>query len=167
MLHISLFYENNANKHTSPAIGILAPAPLQLQFISHFSARWNYIPATSHMGTFKWVMTTCITYQRLTHKTIPQPQIRSKGCIYGLCRGGSWKWPRGVNPWGRGIERIVTECAHDAIFEQVSEPFTCGWARTFLLTFSMARRRSWDANRISASQEIPRILCNPMVYFHI
>jgi len=31
----------------------------------------------------------------------------------------------------------------------------------------MEQGPSWDANRFSASQEIPRILCNPQFYNHI
>jgi hypothetical protein len=38
---------------------------------------------------------------------------------------------------------------------------------TYLLTYSMERSLSWEANRFSASQEIPRILWNPNVYYSI
>jgi len=36
-----------------------------------------------------------------------------------------------------------------------------------LLTYSMEHSPSWEANRFSASQEIPRILGNPNVHYHI
>ena len=38
---------------------------------------------------------------------------------------------------------------------------------TYLLTHSMEQSPSWEANRFSASQEIPRILWNPKVHYHI
>jgi hypothetical protein len=38
---------------------------------------------------------------------------------------------------------------------------------TYLLTHSMEQRPSWEANRFSASQEIPRILWNQKVHYRI
>ena len=38
---------------------------------------------------------------------------------------------------------------------------------TYVLTHSMEQRHSWEANRFSASQEIPRILWNPEVHYRI
>jgi hypothetical protein len=38
---------------------------------------------------------------------------------------------------------------------------------TYLLTHSMEHSASWEANWFSASQEIPRILWNPKVHYHI
>ena len=38
---------------------------------------------------------------------------------------------------------------------------------TYLLTYSMQQIPSWEANRFSASQEIPRILWNPKVHYRI
>jgi hypothetical protein len=38
---------------------------------------------------------------------------------------------------------------------------------TYLLTYSMEQSLSWEANRFSASQEIPHILCNPKVHYRI
>ena len=34
---------------------------------------------------------------------------------------------------------------------------------TYLLTYSSEQSASWEANRFEASQEIPRIVCNPKV----
>ena len=36
---------------------------------------------------------------------------------------------------------------------------------TYLLTHSMEQSPSWEANRFSSSQEIPRILCNPKFHY--
>jgi hypothetical protein len=38
---------------------------------------------------------------------------------------------------------------------------------TYLLTHSMEPSSSWETNRFSASQEIPRILWNPKVHYRI
>jgi hypothetical protein len=39
--------------------------------------------------------------------------------------------------------------------------------KTYLLTHSMEQSPYWEANRFSASQEIPRILWNPKVHYRI
>jgi len=38
---------------------------------------------------------------------------------------------------------------------------------TYVLTYSMERNPSWEVNRFSASQEIPRISWNPKVHYRI
>ena len=43
----------------------------------------------------------------------------------------------------------------------------CRKEHTCLLTYSMEQSPSWEANRLSASQENPRILWNPKVYYRI
>ena len=37
---------------------------------------------------------------------------------------------------------------------------------TYLLTYSMEQSPTWEANRFSASQEIPHISWNPKVHYH-
>ena len=41
------------------------------------------------------------------------------------------------------------------------------YLRTYLITYSIEQSRSWEDNRFSASQEIPRILWNPNVHHHL
>jgi hypothetical protein len=41
------------------------------------------------------------------------------------------------------------------------------YSLTYFLTYCMQQSSSWEANRFSASQEIPRILWNPKVHFRI
>ena len=38
---------------------------------------------------------------------------------------------------------------------------------TYLLSYSMEKSPSWEADRFAANQEIPHILWNPKVYYHI
>ena len=38
---------------------------------------------------------------------------------------------------------------------------------TYLLTYSIQHSPSWEANLLSASQEIPRVLWNPKVHYRI
>ena len=38
---------------------------------------------------------------------------------------------------------------------------------TYLLAYSMEQSPSWEANRFSASQEMPRILWNPKIHYRI
>ena len=45
--------------------------------------------------------------------------------------------------------------------------FTFKYPETYLLTYSMQQSPSWEANRLSANQEIPRILQNPKVHYRI
>ena len=39
------------------------------------------------------------------------------------------------------------------------------YKRTYLLNYSMQKSPSWEANRFSVNQEIPRILWNPNVHY--
>jgi hypothetical protein len=41
------------------------------------------------------------------------------------------------------------------------------WAHMYYVTNSMEQSPSWEANTSSASQEIPCILCNLKVHYHI
>ena len=49
-----------------------------------------------------------------------------------------------------------------ALLNQISLPT---YILTYLLTYSMQQSPSWEANRFSASQEIPHILCSPKVHY--
>ena len=55
---------------------------------------------------------------------------------------------------------------HDATYHKtLGLHENCG--ENTLLTYSMEQSPSWEANRFSASQEIPRILWNPKVHYRI
>ena len=43
----------------------------------------------------------------------------------------------------------------------------CLFEQPYLLTYSMEQSASWEANRFAASKEIPCILWNPKVHYHI
>jgi len=43
----------------------------------------------------------------------------------------------------------------------------CAWGRGPKRAYSIQQRPSWEANRLSGSQEIPRLLWNPNVYYRI
>jgi hypothetical protein len=50
---------------------------------------------------------------------------------------------------------------------KVSQFFLSDYLFTYLLTYSMEQYPSWEANWLSTSQEIPRILWNPKVHYRI
>jgi hypothetical protein len=45
--------------------------------------------------------------------------------------------------------------------------FLLSFFLSYLLTYSMEQSPSWEANRLSASQEIPHILWNPKAYYRV
>ena len=57
----------------------------------------------------------------------------------------------------------------DKTFIAVGQPSTDRWLQRErkMCTYTMEQSPSWEANRFSASQEIPRILLNPKVHYRI
>jgi hypothetical protein len=65
--------------------------------------------------------------------------------------------------------------AMNGTVDTTARVFVLAYLFTYLLTHSLAhslthsleQTPSWEANHFSASQEIPRILCNPKVHYRI
>jgi hypothetical protein len=53
------------------------------------------------------------------------------------------------------------------LFDRLSNVISLKVQFTYLLTYSMEQSPSGEANSFAASQEIPRILCNPKVHYRI
>jgi hypothetical protein len=66
--------------------------------------------------------------------------------------------------WG-GVVRLLS--VPGTAFWVLTHSFLITYLLAFLLTYSMEQIPSWEANRVSASQEIPPILWNPKVHNRI
>ena len=62
----------------------------------------------------------------------------------------------------RGAEDSLFHSVHTGSVARPSFPFN-----RYILTYSMEQSPSWEANRFSAGQEIPRTLWNPKVHYCI
>jgi len=65
---------------------------------------------------------------------------------------------------------ILTAVGFDRMSDCLSykiSPVLDGSCPTYLLTYFMEQSPSWEANRFSDNQEIPRTLWNPKVHYHI
>jgi hypothetical protein len=67
-----------------------------------------------------------------------------------------------ISSYGKNLERIV---AYATSMYWLWDILT--YLLTYLLTYSTEQSPFWEANRFSASQEIPRILWNPKVHCRI
>jgi len=61
----------------------------------------------------------------------------------------------------------MTERKHSLNISNMDDLIKTQPLLTYLFTYSMQHSPSWETNRFSASQEIPRILCNPKVHYRI
>ena len=77
----------------------------------------------------------------------------------------------GVYSWSvsleKGIFRQLLGKVFCVEFKGTVQWFRLPYLLTYLLTYSMEQSPSWEANRFSSSQVIPRILCNPKVHYVI
>ena len=66
---------------------------------------------------------------------------------------------------------INSQFCNDSIFQSFFHQFILcngySYILTYLLTYSLQQSLSSEDNRLSASQEMPRILCNPKVHYRI
>ena len=64
---------------------------------------------------------------------------------------------------------MITELRHSCFASPIKmlKPLVCCPLGFILFTYSIEQRPSRDANRFSASQEIPFISCNPKVHYRI
>ena len=84
------------------------------------------------------------------HVVPPRPKFSSKSCIY-------------VNYCHRVTAQLQLNNNNNNYYYY----YYYTYSLTHLLTYSMKRSPSWEANRFSASQEIPRILWNLNVHYRI
>jgi len=65
------------------------------------------------------------------------------------------------------LHRPHTHSLHSTTYHQQSHPLQWIYILTYLLTYSTEHSPSGEANQFSASQEIPHILWNLKVHYHI
>ena len=82
-----------------------------------------------------------------------------------LLRVGQCSTPRVVNNLYIFFIDRVLESIHTYIRNTYILTYLLTYSLTYLLNYSMEHSTSWEANRFSASQEIPRILCKPKVHY--
>ena len=73
------------------------------------------------------------------------------------------------NTFEKAIKSVADSWKHNTchvLYTQIWHLNTEVYLLTYLLTYSMGQS-PWEANRFSASQEIPHILCNPKVHYRI
>jgi hypothetical protein len=87
-------------------------------------------------------------------------RMRTRPESSGFLRG----WGR---VWGVLLDTVRFPCISSGRHKKIKTPMKGVPVLTFLLTYSMKQSRSWEANRFSASQEVPYILWNRNIRYRI
>ena len=101
----------------------------------------------------------------------------SKKCLYVNWTFASKCCPRSVDSQLADCNALCWSCTFMKAtkLKRISREVDCVWnvmvhaqkPDLVLLTYSMQQSPSWEANRFSVSQEIPRILWNPKIHYRI
>ena len=127
-------------------------------WVTAVTCRWKHVFTVTtfsgdHRGQYRW-----IEYQQFESRL---QNVRLLASLYARKTLGL-----ADSEWGQIVkEPNYTEISTSLILAKKTSRFDQSSYFTYLLTYSMVQSPSWEANWFAASQEIPRISCNPKVYY--